>query len=219
MVAMDAAVPDYTRQLEQLIRVLGQKDAIPGWAVSLISTTFGVVLGSLGTFLVGMAKAKVERRDRAATLERSLYVELVHNYAALHVLYSQHGGRNDPAGLHSGLTSTLDFDRYEYARSHPDVMVDVPACNDLRFISKVHKTVAAANGTQGELLLMVKIGMGVVEQKIAEGALKTKLLLSIVPSGPIHGAIDAVANKTIPTTFEADPELAQQLLTITGHPR
>jgi hypothetical protein len=118
-----AASPDYTKQFDEIIEILGARQT-PHWVWLVV----GWLLGIASTVVVGLINGiRDERRVR-----RMLYREMVRNYCRLSLLRGRLMNiRPTERLINDDPKDVLEFGAFEHAKSRRDVFESLKEVSDV----------------------------------------------------------------------------------------
>lgn len=174
--------PDYTRQFEKIIEILGRKQT-PQWVWLIV----GWLLGIASTVVVGWINGWKDRRN----VRRMLYREMARNYWQLSLLRSRLMNlppeerliKDDPKDV-------LEFGAFEHAKSKRDVFESIREIVDIETVYELfHRSEDLSSETQ---LTVIKLNpvLGAFEGRV--GNVFSKKILLAVSSPLIRTTIERV---------------------------
>lgn len=167
--------PDYTPQLERLIAALSNRDVIPTWVISIGSA----LIGALFTLLFGIWKERHERKRRTKRLETAICGELLLNHTSLlgafATDYDFH--RIEPAQTAFG--GMFTFDGLENAKSHGDIMYEIPHFAAVRTLYKMYHMMSDLHGGGPQTEALARDGVSNFETLFVQGDLNQRLFIKL----------------------------------------
>jgi hypothetical protein len=120
-------VPDYTKQLDDIVRLLSRSGISP-WRLAAFAALLGVIFGAVGR-AVEQWIAGFSRRDR---MRRVLYEGIAHNFSQVSIYAGQHANDHVQQDAFSKLAHAIDFNGEDYMKHNVDVFVRISEYRQLR---------------------------------------------------------------------------------------
>ena len=168
-------MPDYSQQLERLIAALSHKDPLPTWVVSIMSA----LLGSVVTILIGFWKERHDAKNRTKRIERAIYGELLLNYSSLFGTLATDFEFHRISDHQKPFEGMFSWNELENAKTHGDVLYDVPNFAAMRTLYKMFEAISSVKGGGEHVHGLAVDGVRNFETFFVQGTISQNLIVEM----------------------------------------
>lgn len=176
--------PDYTKQLDQIVRLLGRRQT-PQWVLVVV----GWVLGVAASLAVGWFNRRLDR----SKLQRMLYREMARNYWQLlllnaRIMKAPRNGlltKENPRGV-------LEFGAFEHAKAKRDVFESLGEVADIETMYELFHRCEELNSESRRTVFKLNPVLSAFKRRVGK-EFSTGILLAVT-APPVRGAIERIVS-------------------------